>query len=60
MNVHYYKIIHKETETIMCYMSCKDEVGVNEILELMGKEYFYEEIEEEEFTNNASKVEGMK
>ena len=47
--MNYYKIIHKETDTLMCCVTCADE-GADDICELLGSnEYIAVEITKEEF-----------
>ncbi len=46
----YYKIIHKETDTLMCYVTCGSGDGGDDICELMGRnEYVAVAITKEEF-----------
>lgn len=54
----YYKIIHKETGTLMCYVSGNSDDSANDICEILGlNDYTFEEINKEEYERETEDTE---
>ena len=56
--MNYYKIIHKETGTLMCYASCESGGNVDDIREILGRnEHIAVAITKEEYERETGDVE---
>lgn len=55
----YYKIIHRETGTPMCYTKGDSDYGASEVCAILGvNKYTFKEISKEEYEQEADDMEG--